>query len=161
MFLMQWSSIEWSRLLRLMLLGAAGFWLPDTLLHAVRRSAFNGRDVAIVTAVAPLTLLATFFLTKRADKTAPRKQVGAPLIAGVWLFGGLFMTVGWSFSGGGFMGPDGARGAVMMILLSVFPVYTFILATYDGAFGALLLVSGIALVVWMLQRSGARSSATR
>jgi hypothetical protein len=137
-----------------MLLGAVGFWLPDTLLHALRGYAFNRRDVVIVTSVAPLTLMITFFLAKWGDKTTPRKDVGVSLIAGVWLFGGLFMTAGWSFSGGGFMGHDGVRGAIIMILLSVLPVYTFILATYDGALGALLLVTGAAFVVWIVQRSG-------
>jgi len=39
-----------------MLLGALGYWLPDTLVHAQWVN-FNGRDVTIVTVVAPLLLL--------------------------------------------------------------------------------------------------------
>lgn len=151
---MQWSSIKWFRVLKLMLTGAVGFWLPDTVLHALRGHEFSGRDVGIVTAVAPLTLLITFLLVKWADRGAPRKHVGLPLLAGVWLFGGLFMAAGASFSGGGFMGPDGARFAVMTILLSVVPLYTFIMATYDGALGALLLVTAVTFLVWIVQRSG-------
>jgi hypothetical protein len=59
---MKWSSIKWAHELRLMLAGAAGFWLPDTALHGLRGQEFNGRDVRIVTVVAPLTLLITFLL---------------------------------------------------------------------------------------------------
>ena len=137
-----------------MLAGAIGFWLPDTLLHALRGHEFNGRDVGIVTGVSPATLLITFLLLKRAGRGAPQKSVGLPLLAGIWLFGGLFMMVGASLSGGGFMSPDGARSVVMTILLSAAPPYTFILATYDGALGALLLVTAVAFIVWIIQRCG-------
>lgn len=151
---MQWSSIKWSRVLRLMLTGAIGFWLPDAVLHALRRNEFNGRDVGIVTVVAPLTLLITFLLVKWADSGAPEKQVGLPLLAGVWLFGGLFMMVGASFSGGGFMSPGGVRFAAISILLSVFPLYTYMMAAYDGSLFALLLVTVVAFLIWIVQRSG-------
>jgi hypothetical protein len=147
---MQWSSVKWSRLIKLSLLGAVGFWLPDVLLHAVRGCNFNARDVRIVTAVAPLTVLITFLLAKRLGKGAPNKQVGPPMIAGVWLFGGLFMVVGASFAGGGFVSSNGGQ-SVVVLLLSIIPVYTFIMATYDGALGALLLVTAIAFFVWITQ----------
>lgn len=145
-----------------MLIGAVGFWLPDTLLHALRGQAFNRQDVQIVTVVLPLTLLGTFFLVKWTNKGNPQKQVGLPLLTGVWLFGGLFMMVGASFSpGGGFMSPVGARFVVMMMLLSWVPPYTFILATYDGALGALLMVTAVAFLVWIVQRSGILSRFSR
>lgn len=151
---MQWSSIEWSRLLKLMLLGAVSFWLPDTLLHALRRHGFAGRDVMIVTAVSPVTLMITFLVVKWANKAAPQKRVGPALVGGVWIFGGLFMTVGASFAGGGFARPGGAHFVIMSLLLSIIPIYTFIMATYDGALGALLLVTAVAFVVWIVQQSG-------
>lgn len=80
-------------------------------------------------------------------------RIGLPMLTGVWLFGGLFMTIGATFSGGGFMSPGGARGAVLVLLLSLFPMYTFIMATYDGSLVALLLVTICALLVWILQRN--------
>jgi hypothetical protein len=149
---MQWSSVKWSRLIKLMLLGAIGFWLPDTFLHGLRGYNFDGRDVRIVTIVSPLTLLITFLLVRWANKTAPRLQIIPSLIAGVWIFGGLFMTIGATFAGGGFKTPAG--GALIAILLSLLPIYTFIMATYDGALAALLLVTAVALFVWIVQRSG-------
>jgi hypothetical protein len=144
---------RWARALGLMLLGAIGFWVPDVFLHAVHAHNFNSRDVRIITMVTPLTLLGTFVAAKWATKGARTGRIGLPMIAGVWLLGGLFMTVGASFSGGGFMGPEGSRGAVLMMLLSLFPMYTFIMATYDGSLGALLLVTVVALLVWIFQRS--------
>jgi hypothetical protein len=149
---MRWSSVKWSRLIKLMLLGAVGFWLPDTFLHGLRGYNFDGRDVRIVTIVSPLTLLITFFLVRWANKTAPRLQIIPSLIVGVWIFGGLFMTIGATFTGGGFKTPAG--GALIAILLSLLPIYTFIMATYDGALAALLLVTAVAFFVWIVQRSG-------
>ena len=151
---MQSSAIQWPRLLKLMLLGAAGFWLPDVALHALRRFDFSGRDVWIVTAIAPLTLLITFLVVKRVGKGSATRQIGLPLLVGVWLFGGLFMMLGASFSGGGLMSPNGIRFVLLTALLSVIPPYTFILATYDGALYALLIVTAVGCVVWVVQRSG-------
>jgi hypothetical protein len=147
---MKWSNLTWSRVLKLMMLGAAGFWLPDTLLHALRGHEFNGRDVVIVTVVTPLTLLITFFLVKR-RAIGCEKYVSLPILAGVWLFGGLFMMVGQTFSGGGLLATGGARLVLMTLLLSLFPMYTFIMATYDGSLGALLLVTAAAFIIWIIQ----------
>jgi hypothetical protein len=138
----------------LTLLGAIAFWLPDVLVHALRRCDFDGRDVRIVTIACPVTTLIAFFVAKRTDKTDPSQSVFPALVAGVWLFGGLFMLVGASFAGGGLLAPDGARGAMFWILLSLVPIYTFIMATYDGALAALLLVTAFAVPIWLVERSG-------
>ena len=151
---MQWSSINWPRLLKLALLGAVGFWLPDVILHALRNYDFDGRSVRIVTIVSPLTFLFTAFLAKWADKHSPQKRVVPAMVAGVWLFGGLFMMVGASFAGGGFAKPHSAFPLFVTLLLSIFPMYTFIMATYDGALGALLLVTAVAVTAWILERRG-------
>ncbi len=148
------SPVKWSRLIALMLLGAIGFWLPDVVLHALRGYNFDGRDVRIVTIASPVALLVTFFVVKWANKTTPRSQIIPSLIAGVWIFGGLFMTISATFGGGGFKGPAG--GVMIAILLSILPIYTFIMATYDGALAALLLVTAVAFFGWIVQRSGIR-----
>jgi hypothetical protein len=107
-----------------------------------------------VSVVCPLTFLATFFFCRWLDKNALTKRIkriGPSLIAGVWIFGGLFIMVGASFSSGGFASPNGIKWAVMSTLLSVVPIYTFILATYDGSLFALLLVTSVAAVSWAVR----------
>ncbi len=151
---MRWPSTKWTRLLKLTLLGAVAFWLPDVLLHALRGYNFNGRDVGIVTIVCPLTTLIAFFVAKRTDKTDPSQSVIPALLVGVWLFGGLFMLAGASFGGAGFLTPNGARWVMFTILLSLVPIYTFIMATYDGALAALLLVTFVGVFAWLVERSG-------
>ena len=72
------------------------------------------------------------------------KWVGPAMLLGVWLTGGLFMTLATA-SGSGFVGVDGA-GRLLIIVLSVIPIVTFILAAYDGSLFALLAVTLGALV---------------
>jgi hypothetical protein len=145
-------SVKWSRFIKLMLLGAVGFWLPDVLLHALRGYNFDGRDVRIVTIASPVAFLVTVFVVNWANKTTPRLQIIPSLIAGVWIFGGLFMMVSATIGGGGFKAPAG--GVIIAILLSLLPIYTFVMATYDGALAALLLVTAVAFLVWIVQQSG-------
>jgi hypothetical protein len=91
------------------------------------------------------------FLCRWLDKNTFTKRIGPSLIAGVWIFGGLFMMTGASFSSGGFASPNGIKWAVMSMLLSVVPIYTFVLATYDGSLFALLLVTSVAAVSWAVR----------
>jgi hypothetical protein len=41
----------------------------------------------------------------------------------------------------------------MTLLLSFFPMYMFIMATYDGSLGAALLVSAAAFIIWIIHWS--------
>jgi len=138
-------------MLGLMLLGAVAFWLPDVLLQAVRAYKFNSLDVKIITLVMPMTFFGTFLVAKRGSGGAKPGRIGFPMLLGVWLFGGLFMMISASFTGSGFMNPDGARGVGFLLLLSLFPMYTFIMAAYDGSLFALLLVTIVAIVIWVFR----------
>lgn len=143
---MQWSSINWPRLMKLAVLGALAFWVPDVILHALRGYNFNGHDVLVVTVVSPVALLIAVLLAKWAVRRTPQKRVVPEMLAGVWFFGGLFMMIGAGF--------HTAFPLVITLLVSILPVYTFMMATYDGALGALLLVPAAALAVWLVERSG-------
>ncbi len=138
----------WSRRGKLMLLGALSFWLPDVLLHAVRGFDFAGLDAIFLTVGLPLACLPAYLWAKRLYGNA---VLAAPwMLLGVWLLGGFFMQVGASFSGGGF-----AVGALsdltVLLLLSLFPPATFMMATYDGSLLALLLVTALAVVLWIVE----------
>jgi hypothetical protein len=58
-----------------------------------RGSRFNGRDAIALTVLLPLTLLTVYILVKRRRPTQPGKNVGWPLVVGVWLLGGSFMAI--------------------------------------------------------------------
>ena len=133
-----------------MLLASLSFWAPDTLLHAIRAYKFNSSDVVIVSIIMPASLLLALVAVRRLSTDDPLKHVGAALV-GIWFLGGLFMMLGASFSGGGLNSPQGVRFVLSIILLSFFPPYTFMMATYDGALGALLFVTLVGLIVWSAQ----------
>jgi hypothetical protein len=140
-----------------MALGAVSFWLPDVLIHAVRGYKFGGWDILLISVVLPLTFVAAYLLAaKRFFKDESRRGVVGLLILGVWLFGGFFMMVGASFSGGGFANPDGSHSAVMLTLASVVPFFTYMLSAYDGSLLALLIVSCVALAIFLASRVKSR-----
>lgn len=66
------------------------------------------------------------------------------------------MGRGFVLTGGGFAGPDGLRGAFIVVGMSLVPIYTFIMATYDGSLGALLVVSLVLFLGWIFPLSGLR-----
>jgi hypothetical protein len=130
-------------------IGAVSFWAPDIAVHAIRRNLFGRSEVLGLTLAMPLILLVCWVaVAKYFGMTA--KAAAIRMLLGIWLLGGLCMVVGASFSGGGFAGPDGIRGAVKIIGMSLLPTYTFIIATYDGSLGALLLITAILLIAWLL-----------
>jgi hypothetical protein len=143
---------------KLMLLGALSFWIPDVLWHA----ATAGKEIpglvalTIPTVSMPLCLLATYLFLKRRLRSQVDQPIGPPLMLGIWSLGGLFMAVGTSFQGGGFLGPDGFRGGIELALLAILPVYTYVIATYDGSLGALLVASVAAIVIGVRQMRSRR-----
>ena len=60
-------------------------------------------------------------------------------LVGIWLSGSLAMMINSTLSGGGFKQSVG--GTLIAVALGLLPPYTFIMSTYDGTLGALLLVS--------------------
>lgn len=129
------------------LLGGTAFWLPDTVWHVIRRYQFNGRDVIGDTFLMCSSLLAVYLSAKRSRKQG--RFVGGSMILGVWCFGSLFMTIAASFAGGGFA--NGFSEGLRLALTGLVPLYAFVMSTYDGSLGALLLANFAALIILIFQ----------
>jgi hypothetical protein len=89
----------------------------------------------------PLALLAAFVLIKRSYGGGLREHVGLPMMLGVWMLGGFFIGFGSLLSGGYAGRADGLQSAVYVALIGFVPPLTYILATYDGSLGALILAT--------------------
>lgn len=140
------SSSGWSRQGRLILLGALSFWLLDVLLHALERDNFFGFDVWLLTVTMPLLFLAAHFLAKR---LYGRSVLVAPwMLLGAWVLGGIFMLLGASVSG---LAIGSFWDILSILLVSVLPPATFMMSGYDGSLFALVLVTGIAAVLWIVE----------
>jgi len=148
--------------LKIMLFGAAGFWLPDTFLHALGANRmFSWYDPRILTIVLPLTFLATFLALRRLKKGVRPQHLGLLMLAGVWIFGVLPMMIGDSFAGARFIASIGVYLSGLLLLLSLLPVYTFVMATYDGSQFALALVALATLVAWLGDYFGRKLSRSK
>lgn len=125
--------------------GAFSFWLPDIGVHFQAGPNLDSRHIWVITMLLPATFLLVYVVARKFAATRDFKWPGAAMLLGVWLSGGLFMTLAANASGSEFVGASGI-GRLVVILLSVIPIVTFILAAFDGSLFALLTLTAGALL---------------
>lgn len=133
------------RVILLGLIGACSFWLPDVALHAIARSDFSGLAAILATILCPLASLVVYLLVRRSPLRAGTRWPALPMLIAIWVTGGFFITVSSSFAGGGFAAWNSTT--IPLLLASIIPFVTFMMATYDGTLFALIGVTAGALVV--------------
>jgi hypothetical protein len=143
---------EWTQasaqILKFMGMGAIGFWAPDIAWHAIRGSQFDGRDVIGITVLLPLSFLGTYILIRRSHGRQYKKPpILRWMLLGLWLLGGFLLMVAASFSGAGFALGD----RLQALAISLIPGIAYILAAYDGSLGALLIVTVVPLIIWLVR----------
>jgi len=126
--------------------GAVLFWTPDVVLHGLAAGKFSGRHVLILTYGLPLVVLTSLLLIGRFRWTENRKLIAPFVLLGIWLAGGLAMTIGATFSGGGFATSGGWKG----LGLGAIPPFTLMMASYDGSLFALLLTTLCLFTIWLV-----------
>ena len=134
--------------------GALSFWLPDVAVHADASSNLDARHAWAITVLAPSIFLFAYLVARRVASKHNFTRVGPSMLLGVWLSGGLFMTIAAMVSKSDFVGGTGTWRLVV-IFMSVVPSVTYVLAAYDGSLFALL-----AITVGGLLILGFRSSVT-
>ena len=125
--------------------GALSFWLPDVVVHIEVGPNFDSRHVWLCTILMPATFLLAYVVARSLGMKRDFKWVGPAMLLGVWITGGLFMTLATA-PGSGFVGVDGV-GRLLIIVLSVIPVVTILLAANEGSLLALLAVTLGALIL--------------
>lgn len=144
--------------------GALSFWLPDVAVHIYAGRDLTFQHVWAITILAPATFLLAYALARRFAVNREFKWLGAAMLLGTWVTGGLFITLAATASGSGLVGTHGIRDSLLMIVSAVIPGVTYFLAVYDGSFLALLAVTVGALLLsalqasWVLLALGAPSS---
>jgi len=143
--------------------GALSFWLPDVAVHIGAGANFDSRHVLVITILMPATFLLAYVVARTFAIKRDFRWAGAAMLLGVWVTGGLFMTIAAMASGSAFVGASG-MWRLVVIVLSVIPIVTFILARFDGSLFALLVVTLSALLLLnfrasrMLSTSGPSSA---
>lgn len=126
------------------LLGGLSFWLPDTVTHLIRNVQFDGRDIMVVTVLMPLCLCAGWVAASKIVRKS-LASVAPQLLLGIWVTGGLLMSLGWMLST-----RSPLHSLAVSSVLGIIPIYTFMAAAYDGSLAALLLVSIVLFLAWIL-----------
>jgi hypothetical protein len=67
---------------------------------------------------------------------------------GIWATGGLFMSLGWMLSTN-----SPGQSIALSTILGVIPIYTFMASAYDGSMFALLFISIVLFLAWVLPLS--------
>src|SRR5262245_37311343 len=134
--------------------GALSFWLPDVAIHIIAGRTFDAPHARLITLIMPTAFLTAYLAARTLAAKRGYKRLGVAMLVGVWLGGGVFMTISATAAGGGFAGPNGVRGTVIVVLMSMVPIYTYIMAAYDGSLLALLAVTVGALLICCVQASG-------
>src|SRR5882672_2114336 len=94
------------RIVKLMVIGAVTFWVPDIVWHAIRGSQFDWRDVLGLTVVLPVSFFGTY---ERLQGRGREETILRWMLLGLWLLGGFLIVLGGflimagaSFAGAGF-----------------------------------------------------------
>ena len=129
------------------LIGGLSFWLPDSVMHLIRNVRFDRRDVWITTTLMLFSLsVAWIFTSKFLGRNL--RFVAPHLLLGIWITGGLMMSLGWVSST-----PHPLKSVALSSVLGILPMYTFMAAAYDGSLLALLLSSVVLFVTWIVPMS--------
>jgi hypothetical protein len=123
-----------------MLLGGIVFWVPNIAVHWVTGYRFSYSDAIGITFLLPAATYLFFRLVlwpwrKQEDRLPPSLFA----VLGIWITGPAMLTFSASFCGGGLSQPGAWHFFVFGTLL--FPLFTFVMSTYDGTLFALLLVT--------------------
>ena len=139
------NSSNWLSILKIMLQGASFFWIPDILINAITKGNYYfgiAIGVIVITILVPVLCLRRLYYYCNSQKIgiAPLPLALAMLL-GIWLFGPLGTMISASFNGGGFSKSFWETLVMVGTFTLQFPLYTFIMSAYDGALGALIIVT--------------------
>jgi hypothetical protein len=99
-------------------------------------------DILVLTVLLPITTALVVAIDwKLRLNTENRLPAALFVLLGIWLFGPLMMSVGWTFIGAGFSKPGGWH--LVLMGTALFPLLTFMMSAYDGTLGALLLTTAL------------------
>lgn len=142
------------------LIGAAGFWLPDTIWHIVSGD-ISLHNLIGLTILLPIAFFITYRILKKRGERASATFKSWPMIIGIWSLGDLFIMAGWSFAGRGFANWHGQLKGILYVLPPISIPFTFMMSIYDESLGALALVSVAAFVLFVQENFGPEMKSPR
>jgi hypothetical protein len=133
--------------------GGLAYWLPDILLHATPLPPPLG--ILVVTVVVPAITVWICLWMRRRFPQHPR-AVSLFMLLGIWALGPLGIAIGMVPSGGTFLRAEKIDGFLWLWLM--FPASTFMMSTYSGSVGGVILVTLALLVCAFIRGRGLTAS---
>lgn len=133
--------------------GALVYWLPDMLFHAISLPAPFG--IFALTFLVPGITIGIYLWIRRRFPQHPR-AVSLFMLLGIWAFGPLGIATGMVPLGGTFLHAEKIEGFLWLWLM--FPASTFMMSTYSGSLGGVLLVTLALLVCAIIGGRGLAAS---
>ena len=126
------------------LIGAAAYWVPDILFHLVKPPHFVW--ISLLTFCVPMVVGITWFrLAKRTPFDFYPFGFPISMLVGIWVLGPLAIAVGMQSMGGKFLEPDNLM--TFLKLWAAFPMATFMMATYSGSLGGVIITTVLLIIV--------------
>lgn len=135
----------------IVLVGAAGFWIPVVLLETLSRGHYRISTVSVVPVVCTLGVL---WLLRRV-RIERFRMLSLYMLAGIYLLCPLAIMIAGSSFGGGFAVSTGGHSILWLLLASIFPPLAWMLAGYNGTIFGLLAVTIVLVAVAMPKKRGA------
>lgn len=145
-----WRRLEW----RYAIFAAVSFWLPDVVYSGMMRQEASGRAIFVLSIVQPLCLFLAYAISRK-FRAPNATSVALNMLAGLWLFSPLIISVSASFVGGGFANSPWFWSLILLIIVivmaMVMPLFTFYIAPLNS-FGLAAAVVGLIVLHRLLER---------
>jgi len=130
--------------IKFILIGAVAYWLSDSIIQSIHFKHITVW-ISLLTFVPPASVIFVWYkLHKKSLYLSYPKAFPLFMLLGIWLFGPIAIAIYTQFNGGSFLNLDNLLTFVIMWIF--FPVSTFIMSTYSGSLGGVVLIT-IALIV--------------
>ena len=129
--------------IKYILIGAGAYWITDGVIQLIRPE--HKIWISLLTFAVPITVISVWYkLQKHPNFYNHPKAFPLLMLLGIWSLGPLGIAIPGQFNSGSFLDPD--KIGTFFTMWAIFPVSTFIMSTYSGSLGGVLLVTILLLI---------------
>ncbi len=134
--------------LLIMIYGGMIFWIPNILIHRIAGNNYDSYWVLLCTAILPLITIGGIILLFFLEKMHHISSIAFWILFGIWFFGPFYIIIESLLLDPSYILSDIWKLLFQMIPL--FPIFTFMISTYDGSLFAVLIMTVILGITFIL-----------